>query len=57
LGEWRGLLYAGKGIADLIIFETPVDRPEGLRLELPAAAGESERVLRFHIHKAMMPQR
>jgi hypothetical protein len=57
VGEWRGSLYPGKGMEDVIAFEGPVDRAEWLRLELPASAVEGEGVLRFHIPKALMPQR
>jgi hypothetical protein len=46
-------LYPNKALADLVVFEPPIDACKFLLLELPASAFGSEGVMRFKIPRSM----
>jgi len=47
-------LYPGKPLTDVLVFETPIEKAQYLRLELPAGNVDGEGVLRFQIPMTMI---
>jgi hypothetical protein len=54
-GQRRGgVIYPGKSLDDLLIFEAPADKIEYLRLQLPASACNTEGTLQLQIPRSMI---